>query len=62
MYQIRKQTIDKTQRFSATHLALTHVESKFCMGGPWNEVYGMPICVKGRPAAPIIGMMGWDIL
>ncbi len=41
----RDKTIDKTWFFSVNPLALTHVESKFCMDRLWNKVHGISTCV-----------------
>ncbi len=45
--------------FSGNQPTLTHVESKFCIGKLWNEVY-MSICAKALPAAPVVKMW-WGV-
>ncbi len=48
---------DKTRLFSVNQLGFTRVESKYCMGRLWNELYSMSTCVEALPTAPIIVMM-----
>ncbi len=53
--------IDKTRFVLVNRLASTCVESKFCRGRLWKEVYSMLRYVKVLSAAPVV-MMQWAIL
>ncbi len=57
---VGNKAIDKTWLFLVNQMALSHVDSKFCIGRPWNEVSSSSTSVKASPVTTV-SVMWWGI-